>query len=159
MCRLLIYSGFNPKQRDNFGQTPLHLCCLSGNLNTVKVLVEQDVELEAVDFNGNSPRKLAEGRKHWETVRYLERSAAREVFRKNTFLNKDWIGIRNIPFETLKKAKVRYSYIRPSVRDFRSPWTKKNNDAFHAWNSDIPRLSNLFFTNTAYCYTRGISNR
>lgn len=78
MCRLLIYSGFNPKQRDNFGQTPLHLGALSGNLNCVKVLVEQEVELEAVDFNGNSPRKLAEGRKHWETVRYLERSAARQ---------------------------------------------------------------------------------
>ena len=79
MCRLLIYSGFNPKQRDNFGQTPLHLGALSGNLNCVKVLVEQEVELEAVDFNGNSPRKLAEGRKHWETVRYLERAAARNV--------------------------------------------------------------------------------
>ena len=61
MCRLLIYSGFNPKQRDNFGQTPLHLGCLSGSLNTVQVLVEQDIELEAVDFNGNVPRKLAEG--------------------------------------------------------------------------------------------------
>ena len=79
MCRLLIYSGFNPKQRDNFGQTPLHLGALSGNLNCVKVLVEQEVELEAVDFNGNSPRKLAEGRKHWETVRYLEKAAARKV--------------------------------------------------------------------------------
>ena len=61
MCRLLIYSGFNPKQRDNFGQTPLHLGCLSGSLNTVQVLVEQDIELEAVDFNGNVPKKLAEG--------------------------------------------------------------------------------------------------
>ena len=63
MCRLLIYSGFNPKQRDNFGQTPLHLGCLSGSLNTVQVLVEQDIELEAVDFNGNVPRKLAEGKR------------------------------------------------------------------------------------------------
>jgi ankyrin repeat protein len=61
MCRLLIYSGFNAKQRDNFGQTPLHLGCLSGSLTTVEVLVEQDIELEAVDFNGNVPKKLAEG--------------------------------------------------------------------------------------------------
>ena len=48
-------------QRDNYGQTPLHLACLSGNLNAVQALVEQDVELESVDFNGNTPKKLAEG--------------------------------------------------------------------------------------------------
>ena len=77
MVQMLIYSGFNPKQRsvlfvltlvlivirDNYGQTPLHLACLSGNLNTVEALVDQDVELESVDFNGSTPKKLAEGRK------------------------------------------------------------------------------------------------
>ena len=46
---------------DNYGQTPLHLACLSGNLNSVQILVEQEVELESVDFNGNTPKKLAEG--------------------------------------------------------------------------------------------------
>ncbi len=39
--RLLIYSGFNPHQRDNFGQTPIHLASISGNLTAVRELCEQ----------------------------------------------------------------------------------------------------------------------
>lgn len=39
--RLLIYSGFNPRQRDNFGQTPLHLACINGTLLAVQELCEQ----------------------------------------------------------------------------------------------------------------------
>ena len=39
--RLLIYSGFNPRQKDNFGQTPLHLACINGDLNCVRELCEQ----------------------------------------------------------------------------------------------------------------------
>ena len=41
LLRLLIYSGFNPRQKDNYGQTPLHLACINGDLNSVKELVEQ----------------------------------------------------------------------------------------------------------------------
>ena len=41
LTRLLVYSGFNPKQKDNFGQYPLHLAALSGDLMTVKLLCEQ----------------------------------------------------------------------------------------------------------------------
>ena len=54
------------------------MACLSGNLNTVEALVEQDVELESVDFNGSTPRKLAEGRKHWDISRFLEKAVARQ---------------------------------------------------------------------------------
>lgn len=39
--RLLIYSGFNPRQKDNFGQTPLHLACINGTLLAVQELCEQ----------------------------------------------------------------------------------------------------------------------
>lgn len=41
LMRLLIYSGFNPRQKDNYGQTPLHLACINGNLTAVKELCEQ----------------------------------------------------------------------------------------------------------------------
>lgn len=79
MVRLLVHSGFNPKQKDNYGQTPLHLAALSGNLQTVKDLVEQDnVDLDTEDHNGNRPLKLAEGRKHWDIVSYLNRSLKRQ---------------------------------------------------------------------------------
>lgn len=41
LMRLLIYSGFNPKQKDNFGQTALHLACINGNITAVKELCEE----------------------------------------------------------------------------------------------------------------------
>lgn len=41
LMRLLIYSGFNPRQKDNYLQTPLHLACINGNLTAVRELCEQ----------------------------------------------------------------------------------------------------------------------
>ena len=41
LIRLLVYSGFNVRQRDNYGQTVLHLACISGNLTVVRELCEQ----------------------------------------------------------------------------------------------------------------------
>ena len=41
LIRLLVYSGFNVRQRDNYGQTVLHLACISGNLAVVRELCEQ----------------------------------------------------------------------------------------------------------------------
>ena len=35
---MLIYSGFDPQKPDNFGSSPLHLACISGNLSAVKLL-------------------------------------------------------------------------------------------------------------------------
>ena len=40
LCRLLVFAGFNPHQRDNFGQVPLHLACISGDITTVRELCE-----------------------------------------------------------------------------------------------------------------------
>jgi len=80
LVRLLVHSGFNPRQKDNFGQTVLHLACLSGTLQTVMDLVEQDgVELDTEDHNGNKPTKLAEGRKNWEIVAYMNRALKRHT--------------------------------------------------------------------------------
>ncbi|CAG5120937.1 unnamed protein product, partial [Candidula unifasciata] len=73
LMRLLIYSGFNPKQKDNFGQTALHLACINGNLTAVKELCEEDgVEVNLPDNNGKTPLQLAIGRKHDAVVNYLK---------------------------------------------------------------------------------------
>ncbi|XP_033104684.1 probable protein S-acyltransferase 23 isoform X2 [Anneissia japonica] len=73
LTRLLIYSGFNPRQIDNYGQTPLHLACISGDLNTVKMLCEQDgVEIDRPDHNHKTPMMLAQGRNHKDLITYLE---------------------------------------------------------------------------------------
>uniref|UniRef100_W5N4W3 Palmitoyltransferase n=1 Tax=Lepisosteus oculatus TaxID=7918 RepID=W5N4W3_LEPOC len=80
LTRLLIYAGLSPTQPDHFGQTPLHLAVLSGDLLTVQLLCEQigmgdredGVELETQDKNGYSPLKLSRVRKHYELSEYLE---------------------------------------------------------------------------------------
>lgn len=41
LTRLLIIYGLNPKKIDNYGQSLLHLACLSGNLNIIQHLVEE----------------------------------------------------------------------------------------------------------------------
>ena len=41
LIRLLVYSGFNAHQKDNYGQTALHLACINGNLTSVQELCEQ----------------------------------------------------------------------------------------------------------------------
>nr|KAG5707786.1 hypothetical protein BaRGS_015946 [Batillaria attramentaria] len=76
LMRLLIYSGFNPRQKDNYWQTPLHLACINGNLTAVKELCEQDgVEIDLADKNGKTPLMLAVGRKHEPVVAYLKKEA------------------------------------------------------------------------------------
>ncbi|KAL8604074.1 hypothetical protein ACOMHN_024899 [Nucella lapillus] len=76
LIRLLIYSGFNARQRDNYWQTPLHLACINGNITAVKDLCEQDgVEIDLADKNGKTPLMLAVGRKHEDVVGYLKKEA------------------------------------------------------------------------------------
>jgi len=40
LMRLLIYSGLNPHQQDQWHQTPLHLSCIKGDLAAVRELCE-----------------------------------------------------------------------------------------------------------------------
>ncbi|RUS72117.1 hypothetical protein EGW08_020123 [Elysia chlorotica] len=83
LMRLLIYSGFNPKQKDNYGQTVLHLACINGNLQAVKDLCEQDgVDVDQADNNGKTPLMLAIGRKHDSLVSYLKK----EIHSRNSLL-------------------------------------------------------------------------
>ncbi|PAA94394.1 hypothetical protein BOX15_Mlig017494g3, partial [Macrostomum lignano] len=73
LMRLLVYSGFNPHQRDAFGQTPLHLASIAGNINAVRDLCRVDkVELNVADKNGKTPLMLAAGRRHDQVERFLK---------------------------------------------------------------------------------------
>jgi ankyrin repeat protein len=51
LTRLLIIYGMNPKKIDKFGQSILHLACLSGNLNIVQHLIEQVAKTKYVNAN------------------------------------------------------------------------------------------------------------
>jgi ankyrin repeat protein len=41
LTRLLILYGLSSKKIDSYGQTLMHLACLSGNLNIVQDLIEK----------------------------------------------------------------------------------------------------------------------
>jgi len=45
-----MYSGVDLQKPDNFGSTPLHLACLSGNISCVKILCEK-VSMVEIMFN------------------------------------------------------------------------------------------------------------
>lgn len=67
-----MYSGIDLQKPDNFGSTPLHLACLSGNTQSVKILSEKSkIELEPRDKNGKTPLVLAKSHRHSEIVQIL----------------------------------------------------------------------------------------
>lgn len=95
LIRLLMYSGVDLQKPDNFGSTPLHLACLSGNVNCVKMLCEKvaldkfslienwvfviflcvyqsKIELEPRDKNGKTPLMLAKSHRHQDVVQVLQ---------------------------------------------------------------------------------------
>ena len=83
---------------DNFGSSPLHLACISGNLAAVKLLcakvglevkklvvnnmLQSTVELEPRDRNRKTPLDLAAKHGHQDIIKFLES----EKRRRNTFL-------------------------------------------------------------------------
>lgn len=70
--RLLMYSGVDLQKTDNFGSTPLHLACLSGNMTCVRILSEKNnLDLEPKDKNGKTPLMLAQSHRHGDVVKLL----------------------------------------------------------------------------------------
>ncbi|KAH7463946.1 hypothetical protein PRIC1_006356 [Phytophthora ramorum] len=63
---------------DKFGQTPLHLAAMRGELSTVQFLVETlDADVKALDSKNRSPRDLAQLKRFREVVRYLKQRELR----------------------------------------------------------------------------------
>ena len=60
LMQMLIYSGFDPQKPDNFGSSPLHLACISGNLMAVKLLCAKvgqsfsTIDIESVLFGAGA---------------------------------------------------------------------------------------------------------
>lgn len=72
LMRLLMYSGVDLQKTDNFGSTPLHLACLSGNMTCVRILCEKNnLDLEPKDKNGKTPLMLAQSHRHGDVVKLL----------------------------------------------------------------------------------------
>ncbi|ETM56456.1 hypothetical protein, variant [Phytophthora nicotianae] len=63
---------------DKFGQTPLHLAAMRGELETVQFLVETlDADVKALDSKKRTPRDLAQLKRFREVARYLKQREMR----------------------------------------------------------------------------------
>lgn len=63
---------------DKFGQTPLHLAAMRGELSTVQFLVETlDADVKALDSKNRTPKDLAQLKHFRDVVRYLKQRELR----------------------------------------------------------------------------------
>lgn len=73
IIQILINSGVDLQKTDNFGSTPLHLSCLSGNIMSVKLLCQKrNLDLQPKDKNEKTPLMLAQSHRHYEIVKLLQ---------------------------------------------------------------------------------------
>ncbi|CAI5721820.1 unnamed protein product [Hyaloperonospora brassicae] len=65
---------------DKFGQTPLHLAAMRGELQTVQFLVETlEADVKALDAKKRTPRDLAQLKNFRDVARYLKQSELRDA--------------------------------------------------------------------------------
>ncbi len=77
-ARALLEAGAKPTSTDNRnGNTPVHAAALGGNVEVVRWLLEQDVDLDAVDSAGQTPLHLAARYGHREIAQALQTAGAR----------------------------------------------------------------------------------
>ena len=56
---LLSEYGCDPNTKDNDGNSPLHVACIKGNLDIVKVLISHGADLNSLDSGNDTPITLA----------------------------------------------------------------------------------------------------
>jgi ankyrin repeat protein len=96
--------GADTESKDNGGETPLHLACLSGNPAIVKALLSGGADICAANNNGDLPIKRAVSGRNTETVKYLLQHSYATTCRLPLHeLLKDLTWIGN-PFPPLREA-------------------------------------------------------
>lgn len=74
--RLLISSGANFSQTNNYGRTPLHLASLSGRVAVAKLLLQHGASIDAKDIWESTPLLLAQNEGNWKTAVLLIQEGA-----------------------------------------------------------------------------------
>jgi ankyrin repeat protein len=59
------------------GQTPLHFACIDGNIDIVKVLLENGVDVNLTNASGQTPLHVACSKGHTDVVQLLIDSGVR----------------------------------------------------------------------------------
>ncbi len=68
--KMALNKGVDINEKFSEG-TPLHSAAAQGNMNIVRLLVEQGADLLALDSHGNTPAKVAEHNRHLQIANYL----------------------------------------------------------------------------------------
>ncbi|XP_073442671.1 ankyrin repeat domain-containing protein 66 isoform X2 [Dendrobates tinctorius] len=70
--KLLVDYGARPCLRTDIGWTPAHFAAESGKLSILRTLHSLHAPIDATDFHGDSPRRIAEIYGHKDCVKFLE---------------------------------------------------------------------------------------
>ncbi|CAJ0921922.1 unnamed protein product [Ranitomeya imitator] len=70
--KLLVDYGARPCLRTDIGWTPAHFAAESGKLSVLRTLHSLHAPIDATDFHGDSPRRIAEIYGHKDCVKFLE---------------------------------------------------------------------------------------
>ncbi|CAH3181517.1 unnamed protein product, partial [Porites lobata] len=88
LVKMLLESGEDVDQRDQFSLTPLHLACWYGQESVVKLLLTYGANVDAEDSFQRTPLQKAERRNHHSIVQLLLKNGARPSFRQPVCLKK-----------------------------------------------------------------------
>uniref|UniRef100_A0A4W3J782 Probable protein S-acyltransferase 23 n=1 Tax=Callorhinchus milii TaxID=7868 RepID=A0A4W3J782_CALMI len=91
LTRLLIYSGFDPRQPDAFANS--YVLIAARIVNSTSFIFQDGIALETEDINGNIPLKLARSRQNKDIVMHLEKT----IGQSNSLIPRfDWSALRPI---------------------------------------------------------------
>ena len=68
---MLVDNGAPKEAKEEDGGTPLHLACMAGQADVVRMLVDRGADREAREEDGFTPLMYAAGNSHLECVRLL----------------------------------------------------------------------------------------
>ncbi|KAH7327406.1 ankyrin repeat-containing domain protein [Rhexocercosporidium sp. MPI-PUGE-AT-0058] len=104
IMRKLIHEGnMPPDEADRYGQTPLHLAAIHGNLEATKLLLDCDVRVDALDVFGLTPLLIA--------YKNQDLSVATALIEEGATIDDNRMNLEELLFAALKlenETAVRY---------------------------------------------------
>lgn len=144
ISRLLVGKTKKTNAFNNRGQTALMIAVQKGRREMVKILLEEDdIDIEAVDKDGNTQLMNAISNKHIETVRFFIRKSSNLEITNNAGLTASMIadqeGIREIAEYISNFSKIPPAFINAGIdnADYNDLEKEKPKDDFEKLISDF----------------------